>query len=393
MRVMEVARKMKMKKLRIVVRRVMMNMKKKDEEGDEEDDNQDDEGDDQDDEEDMVSDAEDDKHGEDFHDGSHGEERDDKSDDKGDEDKGQRVGSGFVYDALDDQIPMEAKDEFLQWVNQNCDSGTRVILSVENIPPPNAEWFNSIWNHDGWLRHLRENIMELQRNYDQLTLNVKVNGNVQQANLDAVQTSINGIRVQQVEPQQVFQVPEPGKTDSAYTSPFSKENVHQAEPSQGFQVLGSGKVNSTDTNSSSKLEETEHQASKPNVSGQPRIYGVKEGEVSLRPQKGHKLVDTNVTCVKLCWWLNNTWGNLLKGMEFRPEHFITYVSGKYPLLWALKGTNPIDVRRWYGFGALASICTVAPVYYSWHNNPHLKRDEELDIKFITIASEDMTNAI
>ncbi|KAL8483277.1 hypothetical protein ACS0TY_026095 [Phlomoides rotata] len=75
-------------------------------------------------------------------------------------------------------------------------------------------------------------------------------------------------------------------------------------------------------------------------------------------------------------------------MEFKPEHFITYVSGKYPRLWALKGANPIDVRKWYGFGALASICIVAPsfqeifelpdwvlnaVYESWHNNPHLKR--------------------
>ncbi|KAL8548042.1 hypothetical protein ACS0TY_007374 [Phlomoides rotata] len=30
-------------------------------------------------------------------------------------------------------------------------------------------------------------------------------------------------------------------------------------------------------------------------------------------------------------------------MKFRPEHFITDVSGKYPRLWALKGANPIDV--------------------------------------------------
>ncbi|KAL8534583.1 hypothetical protein ACS0TY_010558 [Phlomoides rotata] len=35
-------------------------------------------------------------------------------------------------------------------------------------------------------------------------------------------------------------------------------------------------------------------------------------------------------------------------------------SRKYPQLWALKGANPIDVRRWYGFGTLASISTIAP---------------------------------
>ncbi|KAL8474648.1 hypothetical protein ACS0TY_031187 [Phlomoides rotata] len=33
------------------------------------------------------------------------------------------------------------------------------------------------------------------------------------------------------------------------------------------------------------------------------------------------------------------------------------------------------------------------IYESWYNNPHLKRGEELEIKFITIASEDTTNVI
>ncbi|KAL8554346.1 hypothetical protein ACS0TY_002507 [Phlomoides rotata] len=67
------------------------------------------------------------------------------------------------------------------------------------------------------------------------------------------------------------------------------------------------------------------------------------------------------------------------------------MSGKYPRLWALKGANPNDVRIWYEFGALASICTVAPDFWeiselpdwvlnvfveSWHNNPHLNREGE-----------------
>ncbi|KAL8508168.1 hypothetical protein ACS0TY_018661 [Phlomoides rotata] len=75
-------------------------------------------------------------------------------------------------------------------------------------------------------------------------------------------------------------------------------------------------------------------------------------------------------------------------MEFDTAHFITDVSRKYPRLWALKGAHPVTVNRWYKFGALASICTVAPsfreiselldwvgnaVQESWHNNPHLKR--------------------
>ncbi|KAL8519643.1 hypothetical protein ACS0TY_010538 [Phlomoides rotata] len=51
---------------------------------------------------------------------------------------------------------------------------------------------------------------------------------------------------------------------------------------------------------------------------------------------------------------------LLKGMEFDTTHFITDVSGKYPRLWALKGAHPLIVNRWYKFGVLASIHTIAP---------------------------------
>ncbi|KAL8457885.1 hypothetical protein ACS0TY_035662 [Phlomoides rotata] len=51
---------------------------------------------------------------------------------------------------------------------------------------------------------------------------------------------------------------------------------------------------------------------------------------------------------------------LLKGMEFDTAHFITDVSGKYPQLWALKGAHPVTLNRWYKFGVLASIRTIAP---------------------------------
>ncbi|KAL8467871.1 hypothetical protein ACS0TY_031205 [Phlomoides rotata] len=66
---------------------------------------------------------------------------------------------------------------------------------------------------------------------------------------------------------------------------------------------------------------------------------------------------------KSCWWFNHHWECLLKGLEFgNPELFITDVSGKYLRLWILKGVGPNDVRWWYNFGALASICTVAPSF-------------------------------
>ncbi|KAL8532186.1 hypothetical protein ACS0TY_008693 [Phlomoides rotata] len=77
---------------------------------------------------------------------------------------------------------------------------------------------------------------------------------------------------------------------------------------------------------------------------------------------------------------------LLKGMEFDTAHFITDVSGKYPRLWALKRAHPVTVNRWYKFGALTSIRTIAPSFreilelpdwvvininttHIWHNTP------------------------
>ncbi|KAL8494370.1 hypothetical protein ACS0TY_025255 [Phlomoides rotata] len=155
-----------------------------------------------------------------------------------------------------------------------------------------------------------------------------------------------------------FKVPELGKVDSAYTSFSSKEKGQQIEPSQGALDIELGQAIT---------------ASKPDISDQLGISGVKEEEINLRHQKG---------------------------TEFRnPELFITDVSGKYPRLWALKRVDPNDVRMWCNFGALASICTIAPNWVvnadqeSWSHNPHLKRGKELEIKFITAASEDTTYSI
>ncbi|KAL8463256.1 hypothetical protein ACS0TY_034047 [Phlomoides rotata] len=128
------------------------------------------------------------------------------------------------------------------------------------------------------VRHLRENIAELQKNYDQLILNVKLKSGSPSV------TQKEG--VQQAEPQQVFQVPELRNANSAYTSPSSMEKYK-------FRALAS-------------------------------IRTVAPGfrEISELP-----------------YWVFNV------------------------------------------------------VHESWHNNPHLKRGEELEIKFITTTSEDITNSI
>ncbi|KAL0444675.1 UNVERIFIED_CONTAM: hypothetical protein Slati_2190200 [Sesamum latifolium] len=68
----------------------------------------------------------------------------------------------------------------------------------------------------------------------------------------------------------------------------------------------------------------------------------------------------------------------------------------------LEGSKPEDVREWYDFEALALVHTMSPnfseisklsewisgaVYDSWQNNPHLKRGDILELKFISAAPE------
>ncbi|KAL8548469.1 hypothetical protein ACS0TY_007680 [Phlomoides rotata] len=63
---------------------------------------------------------------------------------------------GFTYDPLDDQIPTGAEDDLLLWLGENQETDLTVELSVENIPPATAHWFDSIWDDQGWL--VSENI-------------------------------------------------------------------------------------------------------------------------------------------------------------------------------------------------------------------------------------------
>ncbi|KAK4383527.1 putative enzymatic polyprotein [Sesamum angolense] len=107
-------------------------------------------------------------------------------------------------------------------------------------------------------------------------------------------------------------------------------------------------------------------------SSQPSASGVKEEEISLKPIK-----------VLLKLILTNYLLRLLLGR-----------------VWMLEGSKPVEVREWYEFGALALVHTMSPsfpeisklpewisgaVHDSWQNNPHLKRGDILELKFISAA--------
>ncbi|KAL0291337.1 UNVERIFIED_CONTAM: hypothetical protein Sradi_7029000 [Sesamum radiatum] len=96
------------------------------------------------------------------------------------------------------------------------------------------------------------------------------------------------------------------------------------------------------------------------------------------------------------------WEKLISRKGVNPSKTIIETSGKYNKVWMMEGSKPEEIREWYEFGALASIHTMSPnfpkisklsewisgaVYDSWKNNPHLKRGDILELKFISAAPE------
>ncbi|KAL0452056.1 UNVERIFIED_CONTAM: hypothetical protein Slati_1183700 [Sesamum latifolium] len=139
-------------------------------------------------------------------------------------------------------------------------------------------------------------------------------------------------------------------------------------------------------------------------SSQPSTSGVKEEEISLRPMTGTSKTNTNeLISLSSAWQVyQRMWEKLIFCKGVNPSKTIIETSRKYNRVWMLEGSKPEDVREWYDFGALASVHTMSPsfpeisklpewisgaVYDSWQNNPHLKRGDILELKFISAAPE------
>ncbi|KAL0345539.1 UNVERIFIED_CONTAM: hypothetical protein Sradi_4385200 [Sesamum radiatum] len=119
---------------------------------------------------------------------------------------------------------------------------------------------------------------------------------------------------------------------------------------------------------------------------------------------GTSKVNTNeLISLSSAWQVyQRMWEKLISRKGVNPSKTIVETSGKYNRVWMLEGSKPEDVREWYDFGALASVHTMSPsfpeisklpewisgaVYDSWQNNPHLKRGDILELKFISAAPE------
>ncbi|KAL0440292.1 UNVERIFIED_CONTAM: hypothetical protein Slati_2512200 [Sesamum latifolium] len=153
------------------------------------------------------------------------------------------------------------------------------------------------------LRHLRENLEELDREFGRLAVNAQVAGQVQRANLDIVQTTIRSSLVASTALWNALQEPIRKASPSVMT-----RELREYDPKYALRVQGSRPVvadsstactrPSPDSGQKITIESQGVQTS--DDSSQPSTSGVKEEEISLRPMTGTSKANTRVDIFIFC---------------------------------------------------------------------------------------------
>ncbi|KAL0298950.1 UNVERIFIED_CONTAM: putative enzymatic polyprotein [Sesamum radiatum] len=258
------------------------------------------------------------------------------------------------------------------------------------------------------LRHLRENLEELDREFGRLAVNAQVAGQVQRADLDIVQTNIRSSLLASTALWNALQEPIRKASPSVMTRELREQGSKPALRVQDSKPVAADSSTACTRPSSDSGETATDESQGVKTSddpSQPSTSGVKEGEISLRPMTGTSKTNTNElsSSVSSAWQVyQRMWEKLISRKGVNPSKTIIETSGKYNRVWMMEGSKPEEVREWYEFGALASVHTMSPsfpeisklpewisgaVYDSWQNNPHLKRGDILELKFISAAPE------
>ncbi|KAL0463392.1 UNVERIFIED_CONTAM: hypothetical protein Slati_0226800 [Sesamum latifolium] len=146
------------------------------------------------------------------------------------------------------------------------------------------------------LRHLRENLEELDREFGRLAVNAQVAGQIQRTDMDTVQTAIRSSLVASTALWNALQEPIRKASPSVMT-----RELREHDPKHALRVQGSRPVAadastactrpSPDSGEKATIESQGVPTS--DDSSQPSTSGVKEGEISLRPMTGTSKVNTN----------------------------------------------------------------------------------------------------
>ncbi|KAK4400899.1 putative enzymatic polyprotein [Sesamum angolense] len=232
------------------------------------------------------------------------------------------------------------------------------------------------------LGHLRENLEELNKKFGRLAVNAQVARQIQRADLDTVQIAIRTTMVASTSLWNDLQESIRKASSSEMTKELKKHYTKHARRVQDSRPVAADSSTACTRPSPDFGEKATNESQGVKISddsGQPSTSGVKEGEISLRPMIGTSKTNTNeLSSSSSAWQVYQR------------------------MVWMMEGSKPEEVQEWYEFGALASVHTMSPsfpeisklpewisgaVYDSWQNNPHLKRGDILQLKFISAAPE------
>ncbi|KAL2237796.1 UNVERIFIED_CONTAM: hypothetical protein Sindi_0971300 [Sesamum indicum] len=139
------------------------------------------------------------------------------------------------------------------------------------------------------LRHLRENLKELDRKFGQLAVNAQVARQIQRADLDTVQVAIRSSLLASTSLWNDLRESIRKASLSGMTHELREHN-----PKYAFRVQGSTPVASDSSTDCTR-------PSLDSSSSQPSTFGVKEGEINLRPMTGTSKANTNELISSSAW--------------------------------------------------------------------------------------------
>ncbi|KAL2250177.1 UNVERIFIED_CONTAM: hypothetical protein Sindi_2491400 [Sesamum indicum] len=158
--------------------------------------------------------------------------------------------------------------------------------------------------YTGGLKHLRENLEELDRKFGQLAVNAQVAGQIQRADLDTVQVAIRSSLLASTSLWNDLREPIWKASPSGMSHELKEHDPKYALRIQGSRPIASDSSTdytrpSPDSGETTKIDSQEVQTHVD--SSQSSTSRVKEGEISLRPMTGTSKVNTNELISSSAW--------------------------------------------------------------------------------------------
>ncbi|GFQ02388.1 hypothetical protein PHJA_002382800 [Phtheirospermum japonicum] len=213
------------------------------------------------------------------------------------------------------------------------------------------------------LRHLRENLEILEREFGTLCLNAEVAGRLQQVDRESVSDQIRACQLAQCQLFSALRRPLLQAASPTVQKGVLREWVSNPEVMDSNTIITSV-VDDAFPEDVQAATNIEAPTSQPEASSQPSTSGVKEGELNLRPQIDNSKVQTDEIKTSPMQVYQRQW-----------EKLATRRASVYTIAPSFPEISKLP--KWIG----------EAVHETLANNPHLARGDVLELYFISATPE------